>query len=680
LDAAGLRSQACEDTRELGPALTPPAAALLVASAAILPAGAAHRLHHELQASYHRQLGVLLLATPETAEAAWGWLARLAPPGYAAVLVAATPTTLGAAIQIALAQRRAAPAAAPPGKRGTKSLAQGSGMVESEGRRLRALLDALPAAVVIVDALGRVRETSAATAQLLGAPVDDLDLPALARRFRAWRPDGLPLELEDWSLMRALRAGEVSSAEELIIQALDGRRKTILTNTLPIRDAADTITGAIAIAVDITSLKDAEQQLKAVNERLEERVAERTATVLLLHEVASAANRARSLEEALVLVLQPIARHHGWAFGQVLISADEDPDQLVPAAYDPPDMPAGLLRMRTATRVAALQRGTGQAGRVFATGRPEWTIAAPEQLAPARATVAAELALPFAAAFPVFAGAEVVAVLEFFGPSATAPEPRTLAAMESIGTQLGRVVERQRAEQLLRHAERLASLGTFAAGIAHEVNNPLTSILMTARFALKQLREPDEFRELLGEIIDDAERCARIVRNVLRFAKQEAGEKWPVTLNELVQRVVNSTRRTAEARDVTVQAVLADELPAVLGNATELEQALASLVANAVQVSRAGGEVQVRTSLAAGRVRIEIEDTGRGMSRHEIEHAFEPFFTTWAREGRTGLGLSLAHGIITEHGGQVDIQTLPGRGTKLICTLPAALPCDGGQA
>jgi signal transduction histidine kinase len=130
---------------------------------------------------------------------------------------------------------------------------------------------------------------------------------------------------------------------------------------------------------------------------------------------------------------------------------------------------------------------------------------------------------------------------------------------------------------------------------------------------------------------------------------------------------------------VSVHAVLGDDVPRVLGNATELEQALASLVANAVQVSRAGGDVHVRTARAGERVRIEIADAGRGMRRHEIEHAFEPFFTTWAREGRTGLGLSLAHGIFSEHGGQIDIQTVPGRGTKLICTLPAAPPDHGGQ-
>lgn len=362
----------------------------------------------------------------------------------------------------------------------------------------------------------------------------------------------------------------------------------------------------------------------------------------------------------------------------MLVPAEDDPDRLVPAAYEPQELPPGFARMRAATLVAALQRGVGMIGRVFATGRPEWTLAAAEQLASPRAEAAAELQLPFAVAFPVFAGAEVVAVLEFFGPEPLPPNSRTLTAMESIGTQLGRVVERQRSEQMLRHAERLASLGTFAAGIAHEVNNPLTSILMTARYALKAAQPAEELRVLLSEIIEDAERCARIVRNVLRFAKQEAGEKWPVGINELVQRVVNSTRRTADVQAVSVHAVLGDDVPRVLGNATELEQALASLVANAVQVSRAGGEVHVRTGRAGDRVRIEIADAGRGMTRHEIEHAFEPFFTTWAREGRTGLGLSLAHGIISEHGGEIDIQTVPGRGTKLICTLPPA-PADQGD-
>lgn len=315
VQAAGLAQQTCDDTRELGSALAPPGAALLIASAAALPSGAAHRLHHELQASYHRRLGMLLLASQEASSAAWTWLAECKPPGYATVLVEPSAEALASAVQIALLHRRGtAVSNAEEASAGPVAIRE-NGMVEAERLRLRALLEALPAAVLIVDAGGRVRETSAATAALLGGAVAPAEeLTALAARLRAWRPDGSPLEFGDWSLVRALRSGAIGGSEELVIEALDGQRKTILTNTLPIRNAEGAVSGAVAIAIDISSLKRAEQQLKAVNERLEERVAERTATVLLLHEVASAANRARSLEEALALILQPIARQHGWSF------------------------------------------------------------------------------------------------------------------------------------------------------------------------------------------------------------------------------------------------------------------------------------------------------------------------------------------------------------------------------
>jgi signal transduction histidine kinase len=179
---------------------------------------------------------------------------------------------------------------------------------------------------------------------------------------------------------------------------------------------------------------------------------------------------------------------------------------------------------------------------------------------------------------------------------------------------------------------------------------------------------------LLREIIDDAERCARIVRSVLQFAKRESSEKWPLSLNNVAQRAQDLTRDYARRCGVRLELELSDDLPPVVGNRTELEQVFVNVVNNAIEASRAGQSVAMRTEPAADRARVYVRDHGRGMTGDEREHAFDPFFTTRAKGGGTGLGLSMAHATVTEHGGNISIETAPGRGTTVIIEFPLLLP------
>jgi signal transduction histidine kinase len=235
---------------------------------------------------------------------------------------------------------------------------------------------------------------------------------------------------------------------------------------------------------------------------------------------------------------------------------------------------------------------------------------------------------------------------------------------------------RQRTRQLeesqekIRQAERLASLGTFAAGIAHEINNPLASILMTARHALKLEQDRGDANEPLEEIIEDTERCARIVKGVLQFARQEPSEKSSVNLNLIIQRTANQIRKYSQQQGVNVELKLSDDIPLIEADPTRLEQAFVNIINNAIEASSEGQQVVIYADKVSDIVRIRVRDHGRGMTDEEKQHAFDPFFTTRTKEGGTGLGLSMVHGTITEHKGKIKIDTKPDHGTTVSIEFP----------
>jgi len=227
-------------------------------------------------------------------------------------------------------------------------------------------------------------------------------------------------------------------------------------------------------------------------------------------------------------------------------------------------------------------------------------------------------------------------------------------------------------DKLLR-SERLAAIGTLAAGIAHEINNPLGMILLETGRALECEGLPAEARTQLGRSQDHAQRCGRIVKGILRFARQQPSEKISLNLNEVVNYSVSLLAGYANERGVALEVELAGDLPAVLANRVELEQVLMNLARNSVQACGGSGRVRIETSVQPEGILLVVRDDGCGMSAAEREHAFDPFYTTRQGRGGTGLGLSTVHGIIADHGGVVDISSEPGNGAVVSITLPGAV-------
>ena len=237
------------------------------------------------------------------------------------------------------------------------------------------------------------------------------------------------------------------------------------------------------------------------------------------------------------------------------------------------------------------------------------------------------------------------------------------------------MAERRQAQEALLQAERLASLGTLAAGIAHELNNPLGAITMTAEHARNDLTGPDTpegIRECLDDILKDAHRCAQTVKRTLHFARQGYPNKNVVDLHGIIENACNITRGYAKQHDVQLALTLAPASLRIRANAEEMELALVNLIRNAVEAGHHGAQVHLRTEVEAGQVQITVEDTGVGLTEEEQQYAFDPFYTTRPNAGGTGFGLSITHRIISNHQGTIDLCSQPGQGTIVRIGLPLA--------
>jgi len=230
----------------------------------------------------------------------------------------------------------------------------------------------------------------------------------------------------------------------------------------------------------------------------------------------------------------------------------------------------------------------------------------------------------------------------------------------------------------LREQERLAAVGTLASGIAHQINNPVGAISAAAEFALLSASEPDaeKIREAsLNRIVEESARAGRIVKSILRFARHGTTNKWVDDLGAVVRRSVELMRPYVDERGGHLDFEGSETAMPVVMSPIEIEQMMVNLVRNAAESLREGGRVMVRTEAAGGSALVEVIDQGRGMDADTRAQVFDPFFTTRLRDGGSGLGLSVVHGIVSEHAGEIEIESEPDRGTRVGIRFPMS-PLD----
>jgi len=244
-----------------------------------------------------------------------------------------------------------------------------------------------------------------------------------------------------------------------------------------------------------------------------------------------------------------------------------------------------------------------------------------------------------------------------------------------------RVVEesdkRRASQRELRAQRQLASIGTLAAGIAHQINNPIASIMASAEYALVAAPECGNGGaairdEALKSVVSEAARCGKIVKNVLRFARQQPTARWVEDVGPLARQTAMLCRSYVIEHGGELVVETGDESLPALVSPIEIEQVLVNLIRNAAESLDGEGTVAVRAARHEDRLEIAVDDTGRGMAPDVLEHLFAPFFTTRVHHGGTGLGLSFAHGVVVDHGGEIRVESEPGKGTRIRILLPLA--------
>ena len=255
------------------------------------------------------------------------------------------------------------------------------------------------------------------------------------------------------------------------------------------------------------------------------------------------------------------------------------------------------------------------------------------------------------------------------------PEERQLlqAIAGQVSLMIGIRLANERRAQLedqLRHADRLAKVGQLTAGVAHELNEPLAAILGFAQLAAKKIDAPEQAGRYLERIIQSSLHAREIIRKMLLFSSPGVHRTSPVDLNRVLTEGLAFLEPRFAKSAIRVVTDFAPGLPPIEADSAQLTQVLVNLVLNALHAMADGGTLTLRTERGEGVVRLVVADTGTGMDAATLEQIFLPFFTTREVDQGTGLGLSVVHGIVTAHGGTIDVESVPGRGTVCSITLP----------
>jgi two-component system NtrC family sensor kinase len=225
--------------------------------------------------------------------------------------------------------------------------------------------------------------------------------------------------------------------------------------------------------------------------------------------------------------------------------------------------------------------------------------------------------------------------------------------------------------------ERLTTAGRLAAGVAHELNNPLATIAGCAESLLARTREGslpeaiDDFRHYLSLIEEEAYRCKEITGSLLQFVREPGGRRAPTDLNGLVVKTLELLSRQSRFTDRPIVTELDPALPPVTVNEGQMRQVFLGIAANALEAMDPDGTLTVRSRQTREEIEIEFEDEGPGIADETLARIFDPFFTTKPPGQGTGLGLAIAQGIVTDHGGRIQVASWPGKGSTFRVVLPA---------
>jgi NO-binding membrane sensor protein with MHYT domain/signal transduction histidine kinase len=401
----------------------------------------------------------------------------------------------------------------------------------------------------------------------------------------------------------------------------------------------------------------------------------------LLQSVAVAANEATSLEAALQFALDRICAHTGWPVGHVYFYTPGSTKELTSSSLWHIERDERFASLCDATQSTRLYSGMGVPARVVKTGKPAWIRDLLVESEFTEQMAAADLGVRGAFGFPVLVQGEVVAVLEFFSHQVEEPDEELLSVMSNVGTQLGQVVERTRAQQqIARNTEDLArsnaELEQFAYVASHDLQEPLRMVAsFTQLLARKyQGRLDADADEYIRYAVDGAQRMQILILDLLSYARLSMKSQTPQPIDAalLCASAINQLRQSIQEKDAVVTV---DPLPTVLGYSTQLTQLFQNLIGNSLKYcNQSRPEVHVSATSAGEHWVFSVRDNGIGIEPQYFERIFQMFKRLHTREqySGTGIGLALCHKIVARHRGRIWVESQPGLGSNFQFTIPRA--------
>ena len=543
--------------------------------------------------------------------------------------------------------------------------------------RLTYLLTSSPSMICSFEARGRNAPTfiSENVRDLLGYEPNEY-LEEANFWLERVHPEDLPRVVAEFP--RLLELGH--HASEYRFRRKDGTYCWVRDEQRLVRDEAGEPLEVIESWSDITERKQAEIAL-----------GEQTALLGLMQAVATAANEAAAVEDATCFCLGRVCAHTGWPIGHAYAPAEDGTGRLVPTTVWHLADPERYAAFRAATETTGIAPGVGLPGRVMASGRPAWITDVTRDPDFPRAAAAAESGIRAGFGFPVLSGHEVVAVLEFFAGEALEPDERLLDVMTHVGAQLGRVVERKRAEVALRSAKEKAEEATraksvFLANMSHELRTPLNAIIGFTRLVMRRSKDvlPAKQYENLEKILVSGEHLLSLINAVLDLSKIEAGrvELRPAefALEPLIDLCLRTVEPMVKGGCVEMVKDVEPDLPTLVQDQEKVRQVLTNLLGNAAKFTEAGS-IRVRARRRDGEVVVEVSDTGVGIPEQARELIFEEFRQvdggSTRQHGGTGLGLAISRRLARLMGGDVTVESAVGAGSTFALRLPlrhGALP------
>ncbi len=242
--------------------------------------------------------------------------------------------------------------------------------------------------------------------------------------------------------------------------------------------------------------------------------------------------------------------------------------------------------------------------------------------------------------------------------------------IETIAQHISLIIERKsiqennaKLQEQLRHADRLATIGQLSAGIAHEINEPLSAILGFAQLVLSEAQLAEEVKEDVQKIVNASLHAREVVRKLMLFSRQVPPKMVPVDINKLIEDGFYFLENRCAKQGVQIVRDLDPKIPKVIADPSQMHQVLVNLSVNAMQAMPDGGLIQISTRLVNNALQISISDTGVGMDADVLQRIFIPFYTTKDIDQGTGLGLSVVHGIISAHNAAIKVESTPGKGS-----------------